>query len=859
MKYSIRIFAFLLFALGFFGFFGFSQTLAERHQKLRVALDNRDFSTAWTELQAIRKVDKKAFELNNYDYLQGRIAENRNDLATATASFQKVLKNNSVLREYAMWHLAQLSRTSGNLMQERMYLQQLLTVAPESLLRETANKRLVESWFESGNYELVIENIGAAKINSTSGTNEKNQTNPVSENQRSAERELQTLLGQAYLRSGKKTEAREVFNKIITTSPIPLQPDDFSLLAARGLDEIDSEKPADFGKIAPPIAESEHLKRAFIYQFNRDFADSRLHYAMLVERYNAASSIPEVLIQFGRSYILENRPAEALPYYDQVTARFPEHAAARDALNFKGAALARMRRASEAVTTYQQFIAKYIEKDLTQDNAERPYLNIVDVFRDANRDDEAFAFAAQIREKFRGKLPATLAAFAQARIQMAKTDWQGALNTLEFVRQEADLGGTRVPGGTNKNEVLFLYAYALEKLSHFDEAVNVYLEIPDGRAEFYGWRATERLKALLMQTETRPIIEARINLYRQTATQALEKDAERARKSAQIVLRLTDNPEIRREMLEIAKKAYEKLLNYKQVPNANLLKLGRQNILTEKPKSASNGNSAKEIADELLFLGLYDEGTPVFDAVTRRRGDAPKPETASPSSETIQNPNAVIQNPQSKIRNPNDERFTLAVYYKRGDLSHRSMAIIEPLWRNVPADYLLELAPREAVELMYPTPYLESLVKIAPTKEVDPRFILSIMRQESRFNAGIKSNAAARGLMQFISPTANDIARQIGKKDFRQNDLYDPPTAILFGSQYLANLYKMFPNQHAAVAASYNGGEFNMEKWLARAHSQEQDRYTSEIQFTQSKDYVYKVMANFRTYQMLYDENLRRK
>jgi hypothetical protein len=35
------------------------------------------------------------------------------------------------------------------------------------------------------------------------------------------------------------------------------------------------------------------------------------------------------------------------------------------------------------------------------------------------------------------------------------------------------------------------------------------------------------------------------------------------------------------------------------------------------------------------------------------------------------------------------------------------------------------------------------------------------------------------------------------------------------------------------------------------------DKYVPEIVFSQSKDYVYKVMANYRVYQMLYDKNLK--
>jgi soluble lytic murein transglycosylase len=131
------------------------------------------------------------------------------------------------------------------------------------------------------------------------------------------------------------------------------------------------------------------------------------------------------------------------------------------------------------------------------------------------------------------------------------------------------------------------------------------------------------------------------------------------------------------------------------------------------------------------------------------------------------------------------------------------------------------------------------------------------MRQESRFRPDVKSNAAARGLMQFISTTSNLIAAELGRSNFKQDELYHPSTAILFGSQYLANLFKQFPNQPQAVAASYNGGEINMARWMARSKSDNPDRYVPEILFTQSKDYVYKIMANYRVYQMFYDEKLR--
>jgi soluble lytic murein transglycosylase len=192
-------------------------------------------------------------------------------------------------------------------------------------------------------------------------------------------------------------------------------------------------------------------------------------------------------------------------------------------------------------------------------------------------------------------------------------------------------------------------------------------------------------------------------------------------------------------------------------------------------------------------------------------------------------------------------------------MANRATAYAEPLWKNVPADYQIELIPRQQLELLYPAPYADSFSKHAAPRKVDARFMLSIMRQESRFRADVKSNAAARGLMQFISTTSDKLAVGLKRENFIQDELYNPPTAILFGAQYLSDLFKIFPDQPAAVAASFNGGEDNMTRWFARAKSDDPNRYVPEIVFSQSKDYVYKVMANYRIYQMIYDENLRAK
>jgi soluble lytic murein transglycosylase len=205
-----------------------------------------------------------------------------------------------------------------------------------------------------------------------------------------------------------------------------------------------------------------------------------------------------------------------------------------------------------------------------------------------------------------------------------------------------------------------------------------------------------------------------------------------------------------------------------------------------------------------------------------------------------------------------DLDYTIAIYSLRGDLPNPAVRFAESVWRTVPADYVIDLAPREMIELLYPAPHRNALLKEASTRSVDPRFVLSIARQESRFRADAKSVAAARGLMQFISATADDVAKQLGRRDFQQDDLYDPTIAIQFGSQYLQSLFKQFPAMPEAVAASYNGGADNMARWIARSHVNDPGRYVAEIGFAQTKDYVFRVMTNYWIYQQLYSDQLQK-
>ena len=790
-----------------------SQNVEESNSKIRSAVDSRRYTDALDELRTFETNQPQLFVLNNYDYLFARLSEKTGDAASAMGRYHAVVKRDSVLKEYALFHLANIARSSGNLMLERTYLQELAAFLPASLLADAAAIRTARSWFESGNYDLAIqalESLLEMVPKSPSGKREI---------ESALARENRLLLAQSYLRTGNATVAREHFTKLLSTLSNPAQPDDLALAAAKGLDTLEVE-PGKLGKSAPLLTDYEHLRRASIYQFNRDFADARLHYSAIINNHPASGIVPDAIYQIGRGHVQEANFSEAIKWFERALQQFPDHPVSKDATLQLASAYSRVGKFKEAVKRYQEYIGKYPEDE----RIERAYLNIVDILRDEGEEIEAQKWAAKVQEVFKGKVPEAMALFAETRIYIARNDWAAALPGLEKLLLLPELGGTAVPGGTSRAEITFLRGFVLEQMQKYPEAIDAYLSIPDGRAEYYGGRATERLLLLSKNAAASLLIDAKINFL--TASPQ-PKDQETLRKNLQAALRLTDNSEKREQLLESLRRTYAALPAYKKLPSFKLIEAGRKQI--RKQETAAVGQDThKTIADELLFLGLFDEAAPEFDASRKAATGA-----------------AV-----------NEPGYALAVFYKRGDMAYRTVAFAEPLWRNVPADYQMDLISREDLELLYPAPYADSLLKYAVPRNLDPRFLLSIVRQESRYQPSIKSYAAARGLMQFISTTSSKIAGELGRSDFQQDELYNPATAILFGSQYTSNLFKLFPKQPQAVAASYNGGEDNMKRWMKRSKSDTADRYVPEIAFSQSKDYVYKVMANYRVYQMLYDESL---
>ena len=165
----------------------------------------------------------------------------------------------------------------------------------------------------------------------------------------------------------------------------------------------------------------------------------------------------------------------------------------------------------------------------------------------------------------------------------------------------------------------------------------------------------------------------------------------------------------------------------------------------------------------------------------------------------------------------------------------------------------------DSVEASYPAPYRQSILSAAKARRLDPRFILALIKQESVFKPMAKSPAGARGLLQLTMDAAVKYGPGAGLRSVNETQLYQPETSITLGAEYLEYLTGLFPKMLEPIAASYNGGEDNVARWLKRSKEKDPGVFTAEVGFDETKGYVQKVMSNYRVYRELYTPDLIRK
>ena len=160
---------------------------------------------------------------------------------------------------------------------------------------------------------------------------------------------------------------------------------------------------------------------------------------------------------------------------------------------------------------------------------------------------------------------------------------------------------------------------------------------------------------------------------------------------------------------------------------------------------------------------------------------------------------------------------------------------------------------RERWEIAYPTPFLDEVSDASEERSIDRYWVYAIMREESGFRPEIESWANARGLLQLMEGTANDMARLTGRGSVRARQLFDPEINIELGSQFMRTLGDRYEDHPCLVFAGYNGGHGNVNRWLRERGTLDLDLWVEEIPYEQTRNYVKRVTMSWWVYRWLYE------
>jgi len=151
------------------------------------------------------------------------------------------------------------------------------------------------------------------------------------------------------------------------------------------------------------------------------------------------------------------------------------------------------------------------------------------------------------------------------------------------------------------------------------------------------------------------------------------------------------------------------------------------------------------------------------------------------------------------------------------------------------------------VEQRFPMPFHDTVLRKAQDIGLDPAYVYGLIRQESRFIMDARSGVGASGLMQVMPATARWTARKIGMSDFSPGQINDRETNITIGTNYLKLALDDFDGSMALAAAAYNAGPGRPRSWR-NGPVLDAAIWAENVPFTETRDYVKKVLANTTNY-----------
>ncbi|MFP5414056.1 MAG: transglycosylase SLT domain-containing protein [Gammaproteobacteria bacterium] len=182
--------------------------------------------------------------------------------------------------------------------------------------------------------------------------------------------------------------------------------------------------------------------------------------------------------------------------------------------------------------------------------------------------------------------------------------------------------------------------------------------------------------------------------------------------------------------------------------------------------------------------------------------------------------------------------LTESEWLAAGHLAHRWE------WHYQAILAMVQASRWDEIDTRFPVLHRQPFATQSERKGLPMPLMLAVARQESAFRAEALSPAGARGLMQLMPATANEVARKHAIPYRSESQLFDPELNIALGTSYYRDMLDRFQDNRILATAAYNAGPGRVKGWLnASGGRLPFDAWIEAIPFVETRNYVQNVLT----------------
>ena len=213
---------------------------------------------------------------------------------------------------------------------------------------------------------------------------------------------------------------------------------------------------------------------------------------------------------------------------------------------------------------------------------------------------------------------------------------------------------------------------------------------------------------------------------------------------------------------------------------------------------------------------------------------------------------AALERVYTRYQNDSPALYALSLEFERLQAYRLSLIAMARLLEFSPAG-LVENAPSFLQQRAYPQRFTDLIKAEATANGIDPLLFFSLIRQESLFEEGARSYAAAQGLAQIIPDTGAWVAERLAYPNYTNDLVYRPYINVKFGAYYFDWVRDYLDGNLISALVGYNAGPGNSDAWREAAGIDDA-LFVEQLSINEPRIYINTIVSNLYHYTRLYSE-----